>query len=178
MRLTREADYGVQLLLMLGEGRERSVTARPAIAGRLGISPDFAAKILRKLGRAGLVRSFAGAHGGYTLARAPSRIDLASVIEAIDGPIEMARCGNSGRGPCLMDRGCTGRAGLERVQDDVRRLLAGYALSDLGGLAGARTSGRTRKGRGGRRAARDRGLAAPRAAGSLAARAALNAETS
>src|SRR5947209_17215413 len=44
------------------------------------------------LRKAGLVESIRGAHGGYVLARPAERINLADVIEAIDGPVTPGGC--------------------------------------------------------------------------------------
>ena len=47
----------------------------------------MSSKVLKKLARAGVVTSQRGAKGGYALARAPERIGVNEVIEAIEGPI-------------------------------------------------------------------------------------------
>jgi Rrf2 family protein len=55
-----------------------------AIADAHGIPQRFLVQILLQLKGAGLVASSRGAHGGYQLARAPDKISLAEVINAID----------------------------------------------------------------------------------------------
>ena len=131
MWLTREADYGVQALVFLASVPDNAVTARPLIAEQLQIPNDFLAKILRKLSRAGIVRSFAGSRGGYALAKPGNDIDLASVLEAIDGPIAFARCTDKSEPPCRAFCGCLAREGMVRVQTEIKRVLALYNLSDL-----------------------------------------------
>lgn len=49
-------------------------------------------KILRKLTKGGLTKSFRGVSGGYALNREPAKITLKDVIEIIDGPICLNRC--------------------------------------------------------------------------------------
>jgi Rrf2 family iron-sulfur cluster assembly transcriptional regulator len=49
-------------------------------------------KILRKLVHSGIIRSFKGVNGGYTLNHQPEHITLLSIIELIDGPICINRC--------------------------------------------------------------------------------------
>jgi Rrf2 family protein len=51
------------------------------------------------LRKAGLVESVRGAHGGYRLARAAEEINLANVIEAIDGPVTPGGCLREGADP-------------------------------------------------------------------------------
>jgi len=133
VRLTREADYAVLALIYLGARPAGTVTGRPEIAEQLSISNAFLAKVLRKLTRAGIVRSFPGARGGYELARRAEEIRLAAILEAIDGPVTLVRCidraspAGSHRPFCA----CLALEGLARVQSEVSRLLEGWGLSDL-----------------------------------------------
>jgi Rrf2 family iron-sulfur cluster assembly transcriptional regulator len=133
VRLTREADYAVLALIYLGARPAGVVTGRPEIAEQLGISNPFLAKVLRKLARAGIVRSYPGMRGGYALALQMGEVRLSAILEAIDGPVTLVRCidredaGGGHRPFC----GCLALEGLARVQAEVTRLLAGVTLEDL-----------------------------------------------
>lgn len=54
------------------------------IAGKYRMSPHHLAKVLRTLGRAGLVRAARGAGGGYRFAGNPHRVTLMDVIELFE----------------------------------------------------------------------------------------------
>lgn len=72
-------------------GRQLSVAG---IAASLGVSPHHLAKVLRALGRAGLVDSVRGARGGYRFAGNAKRVTLMDVIglfEDIGTPRARAR---------------------------------------------------------------------------------------
>ncbi len=56
------------------------------------VSRSFLAKILQKLKRANIVKSFRGVKGGFALARKPSDISLLDVIEAIQGVVSLNVC--------------------------------------------------------------------------------------
>lgn len=90
MQINLETDYAVRIVDCLACAKTR-LDAR-TIATRTGVTAGFALKILRKLAGAGIVRSFRGAKGGYVLAREPGEITLKQVMEAIDGPIVLAKC--------------------------------------------------------------------------------------
>ncbi|MGI6169175.1 MAG: RrF2 family transcriptional regulator, partial [Christensenellales bacterium] len=62
------------------------------IAEQLTIPPRFASKILQKLKRGNIIKSFRGVYGGYSLNRPPEEIDFLQVLEAIDGPVTLNRC--------------------------------------------------------------------------------------
>ena len=53
---------------------------------------SFSLKILNRLVLAGIAKSYKGAKGGYTLAKAPEEISLLTVIEEVCGPVEFSQC--------------------------------------------------------------------------------------
>jgi Rrf2 family protein len=91
MEITRETDYGVRCILYLS-GKPDDVVMVDEVAKEMQIPKSFLAKILQKLARAGVVKSFRGVKGGFQLARKPAEISLLDVVEAIEGPVAMNRC--------------------------------------------------------------------------------------
>ncbi|MBW9155276.1 Rrf2 family transcriptional regulator [Clostridium tagluense] len=92
MKITREADYGLRVVLnlcILGYGKK--VEAK-IISEKEGIPLRFLLKLLRKLTQVEIVKSYRGVNGGYTINKLPEHINLKDVIEAIDGPIAVNRC--------------------------------------------------------------------------------------
>lgn len=90
MHINLESDYAVRIVHCLaGSGQRMDAQS---LAEQAGVSPRFTLKIMRKLGAAEIVRSFKGAHGGYTLARPAGEITLRQVIEAVEGPYRFSRC--------------------------------------------------------------------------------------
>jgi len=85
MRITREADYSIRILIRLAMAKERMGASE--IAADTSISQRFALKILNKLCHAGLVISFKGIRGGYCLNKPAEDITLLDVITLIDGEI-------------------------------------------------------------------------------------------
>jgi Rrf2 family iron-sulfur cluster assembly transcriptional regulator len=62
---------------------------------RQEISLNYLEQIFGDLRRAGLVESHRGAHGGYTLAMTPKDIRIGDVIQAVDEPVDVTRCGTA-----------------------------------------------------------------------------------
>ena len=92
MQITRQADYAARAVLHLAALDPDSRAATSAIAEEQGIPPSFLAKIISQLSVAGIVHTSRGAHGGVSLSRSSSLINLRQVIEAIDGPILLNDC--------------------------------------------------------------------------------------
>ena len=67
MRLQKATLFGLYSILELARDPMRQLSATD-IAGIYGISANHLAKVLRDLGRAGLVASVRGAGGGYRFA--------------------------------------------------------------------------------------------------------------
>ncbi len=79
MRLHKATWCALYSVLELARDRERQVSAAE-IAERYGISANHLAKVLRDLGRAGLVESVRGAGGGYRFAGNVKRTTLYDVV--------------------------------------------------------------------------------------------------
>jgi Rrf2 family protein len=90
MHITLEADYAVRIVEHLAQRGEK--LDAHTISENTRVPQRFALKILRKLVQQGLIKSYKGAKGGYQLSRAPSKITLREVIEAVEGPYVLSRC--------------------------------------------------------------------------------------
>ena len=87
MKLTTKAAYGLVALMELAaihpSGRLLQVGE---IARRQGIPERYLEQMLTSLRRGGLLHSIRGPRGGYRLARPPAEIQLAEVVDCLDGP--------------------------------------------------------------------------------------------
>ena len=90
MRITQESDYALRIVTALAA--HDCVVDAKSVSEETSVTIRFALKILHKLVTGGLVRSFKGVNGGYSLALKPSEITMKDVIELIDGPISICRC--------------------------------------------------------------------------------------
>ncbi len=111
MFLNLETDYAIRIVQCLAaEGR---LDAK-SIAAATGVTPRFTLKILHGLVAAGIVKSFKGAQGGYTLAKSAEETTLLEVVETVNGSLGLASCQS--------ENGCThpnGFCGFRTVFDDV-----------------------------------------------------------
>lgn len=96
MEITQETDYAVRCVLYLSRKDANLSIMIDEIAAEMEIPRSFLAKILQKLSKAGIVRSFRGVRGGFRLSRPPKEITLLEVVEAIEGPVAMNRCSIDG----------------------------------------------------------------------------------
>jgi Rrf2 family protein len=78
----------LDLALHCGEG---PVLLRE-IADRQEISEKYLWQLINPLKMAGLVGSQRGAHGGYTLGRAPENISLKEILQVLEGSLCLVNC--------------------------------------------------------------------------------------
>jgi Rrf2 family protein len=92
MKLSTRSRYGVRMMyeLALRYGREPVIIKD--IAKRQQISEKYLSKLIIPLKGAKLVSSARGAHGGYVLARDPSKITLREIVEILEGDISPVEC--------------------------------------------------------------------------------------
>jgi Rrf2 family protein len=129
MNITRETDYAVRCVLRLSETPDEVVMADD-LAAVTSVSKPFLAKILQKLTKAGIVRSFRGVKGGFRLTRRPKDITLLDVIEAIEGAISMNKCVVDQRF-CELHETCTVHPVWVGIRTSVEELLKGYNFEFL-----------------------------------------------
>ena len=134
MQLLASEEYGLRCLLRVAQGHGGPPVPVPEIAAAEGLSLEYAAKLLRQLRLAGLVRSLRGASGGYALTRAPDEITVWSALEALGGEFfagDFCECHPGARHRCVRASDCSLRALWRRVQAALREALAGVSLADL-----------------------------------------------
>lgn len=92
MGITQECDYALRVVLFLSEKENGEKVEAKIISECLNIPLRFLLKLLRKLTIAGVLNSYRGVGGGYSLAVDPEEVSMKDVIEIIDGPIYVNRC--------------------------------------------------------------------------------------
>lgn len=132
MRITQEADYAIRIVDYLVESGNDIVVDAQTISSTQNIPLRFALKILRKLNQAGIIKSFRGVKGGYSLLKAADDISFKDVIEAIDGPIIINKCLLDGAF-CNLNRAgkCKIHNELDRIQSVLSRELENVKFSDV-----------------------------------------------
>lgn len=104
MRLTTKGRFAVTAMIDLGMRHQRGPITLAGISDRQRISLSYLEQLFGRLRRQGIVDSVRGPGGGYTLAKPMEEISVASIIRAVDEPIDATQCG--GLGNCQDDREC------------------------------------------------------------------------
>jgi len=129
MQITRQADYAIRCVLYLSQCRGE-VKVVDEIARAKSIPRVFLSKILQKLTKAGIVRSYRGVKGGFELARRPRDISLLDVIEAIDGPVALNICAIDKK-MCSLSNTCSVHPVWVKLRRELERRLREYNFERL-----------------------------------------------
>ena len=129
LRISKLTDYGTVVLAHLA-GDPETVCSAADVAAATGIGLPTVSKLLKSLGRAGLVTSTRGASGGYQLARNPGDISAADVIDALEGPVSITECSGSDS-HCDYEDVCSVGGAWQRINIAIRRALDEVSLLDL-----------------------------------------------
>jgi Rrf2 family iron-sulfur cluster assembly transcriptional regulator len=130
MELTRKGEYAIRGILYLAGQPQGKVALISEIAQSAEVPKSFLSKIFQSFAKMGLVNSYRGTGGGFTLARPAARITLREVVEAVEGPILPNRC-LIGKGACAKDATCSVHPVWQRVQKEVIAILDGITLEEL-----------------------------------------------
>jgi len=125
-----DTDYAMRMLVYLALNSGPAPVSAATMVKIQKIPKYFAYKILQKLCKANMVRSFKGPKGGFSLAKEPQQITLLDVMEAIQGPL-MIR-------PCLLDDNacpvrpsCPVSAWLQRLQKSLQASMQSLTLARI-----------------------------------------------
>lgn len=128
MKLSRRVSYALQATLELAELGSKSPVPCSRLAADGKMPARFLLQVLRTLVAHGILRSCRGVDGGYTLTRAPEKISLLEVIEAIDGPLVPSFSADDsllGRSKAKLEWA------LHQVTERLRSELGAIKLTDL-----------------------------------------------
>jgi FeS assembly SUF system regulator len=131
MRLTSLADYACVMMAAAARHGGDARFSAACLSEETGVPLPTAQKLMGRLASAGLLTSARGTGGGFLLARDASRISLADIIEAVEGPIAMTMCADDARNHCALDTHCQVKPHLNAVNGALRGALQGVSLASL-----------------------------------------------
>ena len=129
LKISKLTDYAIIILGEMANDLNRTHTAA-GLAGSTGVAAPTVSKLLKILGKADIVKSTRGAHGGYMLSKPPHQTSVAAVIKALEGPIALTECEGE-RGGCDQSSSCHARGSWDVINRAVRAALESVSLADM-----------------------------------------------
>ena len=130
LRFSKKADYALIALKDLASRPPGSSSNAREIAGRYDIPVELMGEGAATAGPDGDGCSHQGTRGGYHLAREATRISVADVIQAIDGPVLVTACSDEDES-CEQYAKCNVRDPLLAAEDRIVQSLAAFTVNEL-----------------------------------------------
>jgi Rrf2 family protein len=137
MELTRKGEYAIRGIIYLARQKPGKISLISEIAEAVGAPQTFLAKIFQDFAKKGIVNSYRGSGGGFTLGRPASKITLREVVETVEGPIIPNRC-LTGKGGCELGDNCLVHPVWKEVQNRIVEVLERVTFKELAQQEGTR----------------------------------------
>jgi len=131
IRLGKLTDYGLVLMTHMAQNSDRSLHTARALAVESRLPLPTVSRLLKELLQSGLLVSYRGIKGGYSLARKPREISVAEIIAALEGAIALTECSTDISGLCDLEPCCPIKNNQRIISQAVRGALENLMLSDL-----------------------------------------------
>ncbi len=128
MLFTKESDYAIRIVRALKNSEKKTVQE---ICDAEGLPKPFCYKIMKKLGRAGIVEVVRGAGGGFCLAGSTRELTLYDVIMAVEPDFSVIECIHHFCNQNSGSKHCKVHAELLGIQHTVEDLLREKSLYDI-----------------------------------------------
>ncbi len=127
-RISEPAVLALHAMVYIAKQEGRPVPARE-VAEVYSASEHHLAKVLRQLDRARLAKVTRGPRGGFRLGRAPSKITLLQIYEAVEGKYKVVKC-FADKAKCPWNE-CILGGNIERITMELKEYLAKTTLAHL-----------------------------------------------
>ncbi|WP_461204517.1 RrF2 family transcriptional regulator [Clostridium sp. DL1XJH146] len=129
MKLSTKTRYGVKAMLDLAYNSSNNPVSIRSIAERQQISESYLEQLFSLLRKSGLVKSIRGAQGGYVLAKEPKQITVASIMNVLEGPVEISNCLD--KTECDNTEFCASRLLWRRIKESIDEVTEAISLQDM-----------------------------------------------
>ena len=131
MLITRASEYAILSLIVLSKAD--SPVDSETLSKQLSIPKSFLAKILQSLAKDGILKSYKGVNGGFTLLKNAKEINMLDVMSAVEGKAPAVFDCSPSQKDCPGDKAelCSIWPFLNKLQGKIDDFLADLSLDDI-----------------------------------------------
>jgi Rrf2 family protein len=131
LRISKKTEYAIIALVdMAGNGHDSLVTAKD-LSDRYKIPREILGKVLQRLAKNDLIISHQGVKGGYRLVVPLKDINIKTIIQTVDGPIQLVDCTVENDCNCGQIDYCNIKSPMEFIQNELTRFFNNITLQDF-----------------------------------------------
>ena len=131
MKISTKGRYALRTLIDLAQHGDHGLVALKDIAGRQEITQKYLEQIVTQMSKAGFLKGVRGPQGGYRLSRDPKDVNVAEILEAIEGSLAPVTCLGSETNECDRCGDCSTLELWTGLHECVMNYLTSITLQDL-----------------------------------------------
>jgi Rrf2 family protein len=130
IRINRQTDYAIRVLLALAKQGENTLLPTSQIQKDMLIPRSFSLRVVAGLAKGGFIMTYPGREGGLKLARPAIEINLRQVVTYFERNFTVSECLHGG-GTCPFDHSCPVRCRWARLQALILQELENTTFDEL-----------------------------------------------
>lgn len=131
LRISKKTEYAIIALVdMAGNGNDTLVTVKN-LSDRYNIPREILGKVLQSLAKNNLINSHQGVKGGYQLLLPLKDINIKTIIQTVDGPIQLVDCAVGSDCNCGQIDNCNIKSPMEFIQSELIKFFDNITLQDF-----------------------------------------------
>lgn len=131
-RINRKIEYALMALKYMSQKIPGELSTAKEVSDTFRTPFDATARVMQIMASRGLLRSEQGATGGYQILRDISKVNVLDLIEMIEGPVALVKCGHREEGEnCEIQSTCNIISPLTHLSQKVNEFYRGITLKEL-----------------------------------------------
>jgi Rrf2 family protein len=130
LKLNRETDYAIRVVLALAKYPPESIIPSHSIRAEMNLPKALSIQIISQLAQRKVLNTYPGRKGGIQLAITPDKINLYEIVEIMEGPIILSECLEEDH-DCELSTGCPVQGRWIKLQSLVEKELKDINFQDL-----------------------------------------------
>lgn len=131
MKISTKGRYALRTIIDLVQHSDQGLVALKDIAARQEISQKYLEQIVTQMSKAGFLKGVRGPQGGYRLACDPASVNVAEILESIEGSLAPVACLGNETNECDRCGGCSTLDLWKGLHETVMNYLTSISLQDL-----------------------------------------------
>ncbi|MBQ4530729.1 MAG: Rrf2 family transcriptional regulator [Lachnospiraceae bacterium] len=131
MRISTKGRYALRLMIDLAINHNGEMVRIKDIAERQHISEKYLEQIISVLKKAGYVKSFRGAQGGYQLAREPKEYTVGMIFRLTEGNMAPVACLEDENNQCEKANQCVSLRLWSMMNEAINNVIDHVTLQDM-----------------------------------------------
>jgi len=131
LRISKKTEYAIIALVDMAVNGHNSLVTAKDLSYRYNIPREILGKVLQSLAKNKLIDSHQGVKGGYQLLVPLREINIKTIIQTVDGPIQLVGCVVEDDCNCVQIDYCNIKSPMEFIQNELTKFFNNITLQDF-----------------------------------------------